>query len=40
MMAGAANLYSRMDEWRGDQQPPFPMEVWTFIQAAGKARAG
>jgi DNA-binding transcriptional MerR regulator len=40
MMAGAANLYSRMEEWKGDQQPPFSMEVWNFIQAAGKARAG
>jgi len=40
MMAGAANLYSRMDEWRGDQQPPFSMEVWNFIQATGKARGG
>lgn len=40
MMAGAANLYNRMDEWKGDQQPPFSMEVWAFIQAVGKARAG
>ena len=40
MMAGATNLYNRMDEWQGDQKPPFPMKVWQFIQAAGKARAG
>jgi DNA-binding transcriptional MerR regulator len=40
MMAGATDLYSRMDEWKGDQQPPFSMDVWNFIQAAGKARAG
>lgn len=40
MMAGATNLYNRVDEWKGDQQPPFPMAVWQFIQAAGKARAG
>lgn len=39
MMAGAADLYNRMDEWQGDQQPPFSMDVWRFIQAAGKARA-
>jgi DNA-binding transcriptional MerR regulator len=38
MMAGAANLYGRMDEWKDVQQPPFPMEVWRFIQEAGKAR--
>jgi MerR family transcriptional regulator, thiopeptide resistance regulator len=40
MMAGAANLYNRMDEWQGDQRPPFAMEVWQFIQAAGRARTG
>jgi DNA-binding transcriptional MerR regulator len=39
MMAGATNLYDRMDEWKGDQQPPFSMKVWQFIQAAGRARA-
>ena len=38
MMAGATNLYNRMDEWKGDQKPPFSAEVWQFIQAAGKAR--
>jgi DNA-binding transcriptional MerR regulator len=38
MMAGATNLYNRMDEWKGDQKPPFSMKVWQFIQAAGKAR--
>lgn len=38
MTAGATELYNRMDEWQGDQKPPFPMEVWQFIQAAGKAR--
>lgn len=39
MMAGATNLYNRMDEWQGDQKPPFSMKVWNFIQAAGKARS-
>jgi len=29
-----------MDEWKGDQKPPFSMKVWQFIQAAGKARQG
>jgi DNA-binding transcriptional MerR regulator len=38
MMEGATNLYNRMDEWKGDQKPPFSMKVWQFIQAAGKAR--
>lgn len=40
MMAGASNLYSRMEEWQGEQKPPFSMDVWRFIQEAGKARAG
>jgi DNA-binding transcriptional MerR regulator len=39
MMAGAAKLYNRMDEWQGEQKPPFSMRVWQFIQAAGKARS-
>jgi DNA-binding transcriptional MerR regulator len=38
MMAGATNLYNRMEEWQGDHKPPFSMKVWQFIQAAGKAR--
>lgn len=38
MMAGATDLYNRMGEWQGDHKPPFPMKVWQFIQAAGKAR--
>jgi DNA-binding transcriptional MerR regulator len=38
MMAGATNLYERMGEWQGDQKPPFSMEVWQFVQAAGRAR--
>lgn len=40
MMAGASNLYNRMDEWQGEQTPPFSMEVWRFIQAVGTLRAG
>jgi len=38
MMAGATDLYNRMGEWQGDHKPPFPMKVWQFIQAAGRAR--
>lgn len=38
MMAGATNLYNRMDEWRGHQKQPFAKAVWEFIQAAGQAR--
>ncbi len=40
MMAGATNLYNRMDEWQGDRKPPFPMTVWAFIQSVGAARKG
>jgi DNA-binding transcriptional MerR regulator len=40
MMAGAANLYGRMEEWKGDQRPPFSAAVWEFIQAAGRAASG
>ncbi len=39
MMAGAANLYNRMDEWQGEQKPPFSMDVWRFIQEVGACRA-
>jgi len=39
MMEGATNLYNRMDEWKGERQPPFSMDVWRFIQEVGKARA-
>lgn len=38
MMAGATNLYNRMDEWQGDRKPPFSMAVWNFIQSIGAAR--
>ena len=38
MMAGATNLYNRMEEWQADQKPPFSMKVWQFIQEAGRAR--
>jgi len=37
MMAGATGLYDRMGEWQGDHKPPFPSEVWAFIQAASAA---
>ena len=39
MMAGATNLYNRMDEWQGEQKPPFSMDVWKFIQEVGACRA-
>jgi DNA-binding transcriptional MerR regulator len=39
MMAGATNLYNRMDEWQGQQKPPFSMAVWQFIGEVGAVRA-
>lgn len=38
MMAGATNLYNRMDEWKDEQKPPFSMQVWTFIQEVGACK--
>jgi len=38
MLQGATNLYNRMDEWRGEHEPPYPTAVWEFILAAGRAR--
>ena len=35
MMAGATRLYDHMPEWQGEQKPPFPFEVWTFIKSVG-----
>jgi hypothetical protein len=38
MMAGATSLYDRMGEWQTEQPSPFPMDVWSFIKAAGSDR--
>ena len=38
MMAGATNLYNRMDEWKDEQKPPFSMDVWRFIQEVGACK--
>jgi DNA-binding transcriptional MerR regulator len=38
MKAGAARLYARMDDWKGEQAPPFSAAAWSFIQAAAEAR--
>jgi DNA-binding transcriptional MerR regulator len=39
MMAGATNLYQRMDEWHGDvPQAPFTPQAFRFIQAIGRSR--
>lgn len=33
MMQGVGKLYDRMDEWQGEQKPPFSPAVWAFIQS-------
>ena len=39
MMAGATNLYERMDEWHGEvPQAPFTPEAFRFIQEIGRRR--
>lgn len=38
MMAGATNLYNRMDEWQDQQKPPFSIAVWKFIQEVGACK--
>lgn len=37
MMQGVGTMYDRMDEWKGDQQPPFSPAVWSFIRSVGSA---
>ena len=38
MLTGATKLYDKMPEWQEQKAPPFSMEVWEFIKAAGAAR--
>ena len=37
MMQGVTKMYDRMDEWKGEQQPPFSPAVWAFIKSVGPA---
>ena len=38
MMHGVSGMYDRIDEWKGDQKPPFSAEVWQFIKTVGAVR--
>jgi DNA-binding transcriptional MerR regulator len=38
MWDGTLNLYSRMDEWKGEADPGFSSRVWKFIVAATRSR--
>lgn len=38
MKADVTRLYDDIDAWKDERTPPFPAEVWRFINAAGAAR--
>lgn len=40
MKAGVQRMYERMEEWQGEADPGFDAEVFAFIQAAQRAKAG
>lgn len=33
MKAGVERMYDHIDEWKGDQRPPFSAKVWAFIKS-------
>lgn len=39
MMQGVGRMYDRMDEWQGEQRPPFSPAVWSFIKSVGSGKA-
>lgn len=39
MAQGVRTMYDKIDEWQGDQKPPFSAAVWAFIKEAGQARS-
>jgi DNA-binding transcriptional MerR regulator len=40
MAKGVSHMYDNIDQWKGDQKPPFSSEVWGFVKAAGAVRKG
>jgi len=36
MMQGVSKMYDGIDQWKGDQKPPFSSDVWAFIRAVGE----
>jgi MerR family transcriptional regulator, thiopeptide resistance regulator len=38
MMSGVSKMYDNIDDWKGEQKPPFSAAVWQFIQAVGATR--
>ncbi len=32
MMQGVSTMYDHIDEWKGDQKPPFSAAIWDFIR--------
>ena len=35
MMQGVGKMYDDIDQWKGEQKPPFSAEVWAFIKQVG-----
>ena len=35
MMQSVTRMYDHIDEWKGDQKPPFSSAVWAFIKSVG-----
>ena len=35
MMQGVGKMYDNIDQWKGEQKPPFSSEVWAFIKSVG-----
>ncbi len=38
MMSGVSAMYDGIDQWKGEQKPPFSSTVWSFINAVAAAR--
>ena len=36
MMQGVTKMYDNINQWKGEQKPPFSSEVWTFIKSVGE----
>jgi len=36
MMQGVSKMYDKIDEWKGEQKPPFSSDVWAFIKSVGE----
>ncbi|TPG15519.1 MerR family transcriptional regulator [Sphingomonas oligophenolica] len=39
MKQGVSKMYDHIDEWKGDQKPPFSPAIWEFIKQVGAAHS-